>query len=140
MSGSKRSKCDHESGLHRYKKFLTAKNKPIWHCVDCSSRANFDMAIITNVARCNDCGALFGLSLDRLHSDKGTKKLGLIDGISITCGHPECDDRKAEAARKLYAEKLVGKVMDKLRAAPGSRSEPEQDGEALLLSMMKGEG
>jgi len=97
------------------------------------------MAIVTNLARCYDCETVFGLSLDRLHSVSNGHKLGLIDGVPITCGHPDCAERKADKVRRAYAETLVERVMEKLAAAAPTSSESEQDGEALLLSMMKGE-
>lgn len=142
----RRSKCDHESGLHRYKKYLTAvKLKPIWHCVDCSSRANFDMAIITNSARCHDCGVAMNLSLTHLHAVQAGIKLGIADGMPIVCGDVDCGARKEagriaslaaqrEASLHALADKLTKVAIERLRV--DIRSESEQDGEALLLSMM----
>ena len=142
MSRPKRSRCEHESRLHRYKKFLTSNNKPIWHCVDCFSRANFDMAIVTNLARCHDCQTVFTLMLDRLHSVPDGRKLGLIDGIPITCGHPECADRQIEHSKRAYAATLADKIMQRLSMTkseidPESSSEAEREGEDLLKELMK---
>jgi len=141
MSKHRKTRCaGHETGLHSYKRFLTNNGKPVWHCVECSSYANFDAILIFNKARCSRCGIVFPLSFEALH--QGEAKL--TTGASIFCMQEACGAREKESKRKDYAEKLAGdlaaKLMKSLPEELPSRSDSEQEGDSLLSSMMKGDG